>query len=138
MGNFLNNPILGDRSYDLTWRIKGRTVQYDYKGKKFVFVGGTAGIGRAMAKLAASKGADVTVIGRTFKDEGIPNIKFIYADLSSLKEAARVADKIPGESLDALVMTTGFLMGVFLIRFLIFFYYRYSPYSLTANYFRRA
>jgi NAD(P)-dependent dehydrogenase (short-subunit alcohol dehydrogenase family) len=36
-------------------------------GKKMLVVGGTAGIGRAIALLAAAKGATVTVVGRKFQ-----------------------------------------------------------------------
>ena len=79
----------------------------DLTGKRIAVVGGTNGLGRAIAKAAASRGADVTVIGQTFRDAA--PIKFIQADLSLLKEAARVASLLPAESLDAVVFTTGII-----------------------------
>ena len=54
-------------------------------------VGGTDGLGRAIAALSASRGAKVIVVGRTFRDNGVPNIQFMKADLSKTSEAARVA-----------------------------------------------
>jgi NAD(P)-dependent dehydrogenase (short-subunit alcohol dehydrogenase family) len=62
----------------------------DLGGKRVVVVGGTDGLGRAVARLAAARGADVTVVGRTFRDAGDSRIKFMKADLSLMREAARV------------------------------------------------
>lgn len=104
MGNFING--VADNSWKWTRPSNEDSL---YVGKKYFFVGGTDGIGRALAKLAASKGADVTVIGRTFRDEGIENISFIRADLSSMGEAVNVAKKIPADKVDAIVLTCGIL-----------------------------
>jgi len=40
------------------------------EGKSVVVVGGTSGVGRALALQLAKKGAKVTVVGRTFKVRG--------------------------------------------------------------------
>jgi NAD(P)-dependent dehydrogenase (short-subunit alcohol dehydrogenase family) len=79
------------------------------RGKKVAIVGGTGGIGRAIARFFASRGADVTVVGRTFRDDGIGGITFLSADLSLLSEARRVARELPAEVLDLLVLTTGIM-----------------------------
>jgi NAD(P)-dependent dehydrogenase (short-subunit alcohol dehydrogenase family) len=39
----------------------------DLKSKTVAVIGGTSGVGRALALCAASKGAAVTVVGRSFK-----------------------------------------------------------------------
>ena len=64
-------------------------------GQKVVVVGGTSGIGRSLALLAAKNGAQVTVIGRTMRDQTGPNLVFVKADLSSMKEARSVAQSLP-------------------------------------------
>ncbi|CAE8675354.1 unnamed protein product, partial [Polarella glacialis] len=71
-------------------------------------VGGTSGIGAAFAKEMASKGADVIVMGRTFRDEG-PRLTFIKADLSSVESMKAAAAELPAEDLDMLIFTNGIL-----------------------------
>jgi hypothetical protein len=44
----------------------------------------------------------VLVVGRTFRDAGVANIRFEKADLSSMKEAARIGRELP-PTLDVLV-----------------------------------
>jgi NAD(P)-dependent dehydrogenase (short-subunit alcohol dehydrogenase family) len=77
-------------------------------GKRLAVVGGTDGLGRAIARLAAARGAQVLVVGRTFRDEGTPGLAFMRADLSSMREAARVGRKLDA-SLDAVVLTVGII-----------------------------
>lgn len=80
----------------------------DLAGKRVAVVGGTDGLGRAIARLAAARGADVLVIGRTFRDEGAARTTFARADLSSMREAARVGELIdPGT--DIVVLTAGIM-----------------------------
>lgn len=76
-------------------------------GWKVAVVGGTGGLGRELSKVLAERGASVTVIGRTFRDAGVPRLEFVRADLSLLSEAERVAKALPAEQLDLLVFTTG-------------------------------
>jgi NAD(P)-dependent dehydrogenase (short-subunit alcohol dehydrogenase family) len=80
----------------------------DLTGKRVAVVGGTDGLGRAIARLAASRGARVVVVGRTFRDEGAPNLSFLKADLSSMAEAARIGRELPAD-LDVVVLTTGIM-----------------------------
>ena len=80
----------------------------DLSGKSLAIVGGTDGLGRAIARLAASRGARVLVVGRTFRDEGTPNISFMKADLSSMREAARVGRELD-TALDAVLFTVGIM-----------------------------
>ncbi|MEL6182131.1 MAG: SDR family NAD(P)-dependent oxidoreductase [Myxococcota bacterium] len=79
------------------------------KGQRAAIVGGTGGLGRAMARWLAAQGAIVTVVGRTFRDGDIDGIDFIQADLSTVAEQRRVAAELPAEDLDLLIFTTGIL-----------------------------
>lgn len=70
-------------------------------------VGGTGGLGRAIAQLLAKHGAKVTVVGRTFKDQGIENIDFIKADLSSMNATRELAASLDVSKNDIILFTTG-------------------------------
>ena len=77
-------------------------------GKRVAVVGGTGGLGQALAKQMAGLGATVTVVGQTFRDAGVPNLKFERADLSSMAEAVRIGKLLPAD-LDVVVLTTGII-----------------------------
>jgi NAD(P)-dependent dehydrogenase (short-subunit alcohol dehydrogenase family) len=102
--------ISGTRRKDFNWQ-RTPLAQAVLNGKKAAVVGGTDGIGRAIARILAAKGAEVTVVGRTFRDKGTERISFLQADLSLMKEARRVARELPAETLDVLVLTTGIFAG---------------------------
>jgi NAD(P)-dependent dehydrogenase (short-subunit alcohol dehydrogenase family) len=76
-------------------------------GKRVAIIGGTGGIGRGLSRYLASQGADVEVVGQTFRDADVPGIKFVKADLSLMREARRVAALLEAGSLDLLIFTTG-------------------------------
>ncbi|MBC7790728.1 MAG: SDR family NAD(P)-dependent oxidoreductase [Anaerolineae bacterium] len=100
----------GSRRRDFDWR-RAPLSQDAFEGKRIAVIGGTSGIGRAFAHAIAAKGAEVTVVGRTFLDQGVGRIRFIKADLALLKQARHVAQELPAETLDALILTTGILAG---------------------------
>ena len=77
------------------------------KGLKVIVVGGTGGIGRAISRFMASLGAQVVVVGQTFRDIDTPEIRFIKADLSLMSEAKRVAPQLGAESANLVIFTTG-------------------------------
>lgn len=79
----------------------------ELSGKRIAVVGGTGGLGRALARLLAARGAAVTVVGQTFRDEGTEGLSFLKADLNLMSEARRVARALPAETLDAVLLTTG-------------------------------
>ncbi|MDI3285622.1 SDR family NAD(P)-dependent oxidoreductase [Polyangium sp. 15x6] len=94
------------RNKNIAWnRVEPSSL--DLEKTKVVIVGGTGGIGRALGRFMASRGASVTVVGQTFRDAGVPGIAFIQADLSLMREAERVAKALPAEQLDLVVFTTG-------------------------------
>jgi len=80
-------------------------------GKRFCVVGGTAGIGQSLARLAALKGSEVTVVGRTFRDAGVKNISFVQADLNLMSKAASTAVALPAETFDYIAFTNGIVPG---------------------------
>jgi NAD(P)-dependent dehydrogenase (short-subunit alcohol dehydrogenase family) len=82
-------------------------------GKKVVIVGGTDGLGRAIAQAAAARGAKVTVAGRTFRDAGVAGIDFVRADLATVREAAALGAALAGRAgdIDVLIFTTGIIPG---------------------------
>lgn len=98
----------GIRRKDIQWKREPLTLN-SLSGKKVAIIGGTNGIGRALALEMASKGADVLVIGRTFRDSGNPRLSFLQADLTQMKDARRVAQVLPAETLDMLIFTTGIM-----------------------------
>ncbi|MBN2318968.1 MAG: SDR family NAD(P)-dependent oxidoreductase [Acidobacteria bacterium] len=95
---------------DLKW-IRQPLAQDALKGLKAAAIGGTNGIGRALVRQLVGKGAEVLVIGRTFRDKGLPGLSFIQADLSKMKEARKIAQQLPAEMLDMLIMTQGIMAG---------------------------
>jgi NAD(P)-dependent dehydrogenase (short-subunit alcohol dehydrogenase family) len=94
------------KNQNITWR-RVDVSTLDLTGWKVAVVGGTGGLGRAISKSLASRGASVTVVGQTNRDQGVAGIDFLKADLSSMREASRVAKELPAERLDLVVFTTG-------------------------------
>lgn len=76
---------------------------------KVLVVGGTSGLGRAISKVLASAGAEVTVVGRTFRDEGVKNIKFIKGDLATIEASKEVIKTVDASSFDIALFTTGII-----------------------------
>lgn len=77
----------------------------DLHGKNVTVIGGTGGLGRAIAQSAAAKGAAVTVVGRTFRDKGVANMSFVPADFTTMASAAEVGRKL-GKA-DVIVLSHG-------------------------------
>lgn len=80
-------------------------------GRRVAVVGGTGGLGQAIARLLAAQGGKVTVVGQTFRDAGTAGLDFLKADLSSMAEAARVGQQLAAEPYDTFVLTTGIFAG---------------------------
>jgi NAD(P)-dependent dehydrogenase (short-subunit alcohol dehydrogenase family) len=79
----------------------------DLSSKRLLIIGGTNGLGRAIAQQALARGADVTVVGRTLRDNKSARLTFVEADLSSMKEAARLGVELPVELFDVALLTAG-------------------------------
>jgi NAD(P)-dependent dehydrogenase (short-subunit alcohol dehydrogenase family) len=83
-------------------------------GKTVLVTGGTSGIGEAIARAYATKGADVVITGRNeargrrISDsltKGRARVRFIRADLENLEEVQRLATEI--DRVDVLVNDAG-------------------------------
>ena len=72
------------RDRNLTWR-PADSSSLNLDRLNVAIVGGTGGIGRALSRFMASRGAHVLVAGQTFRDAGLPRIEFIKADLSLMR-----------------------------------------------------
>ena len=83
----------------------------DLGGMSAAVIGGTGGIGRAVARTLNARGAAVTVVGRTFREDGTSGIDFICANLGSMAEAKRVGRELPAEKLDLMLLSTGTMPG---------------------------
>ena len=95
---------------NLTWKPVA-PKSFDLSGKRVVVVGGTGGIGRALSRFMAARGAQVTIVGRTFREVDTPRISFMKADLELMSEALRIGQNLPAEELDLVVFTTGIMPG---------------------------
>jgi NAD(P)-dependent dehydrogenase (short-subunit alcohol dehydrogenase family) len=93
---------------DKSWvRHRAESSSLDLSGTKVSVIGGTGGLGRALSRLLASRGSSVIAVGQTFRDSDMPRIQFLKADLSLMREAKRVGEALPAETLDIVVFTTG-------------------------------
>lgn len=72
-----------------------------------LIIGGTGGLGQAISQKLAAGGANVTVVGQTFRDQDTPNISFVKADLSSIKNAREIASKLDVSNTDVVLFTAG-------------------------------
>lgn len=102
--------LYGTPRKDLTWQ-RVPVGELDLTSRHFVVVGGTGGIGRAIAQTLVARGADVTVCGRTFRDEGVEHLSFIAADLTLMTSAEALAAALPVENIDTVIFTNGILSG---------------------------
>src|SRR5258708_36508711 len=80
--------------------------QLDLSSKRLAVVGGTNGLGRAIAAQALARGAEVTGVGRTFRDAPADRLRFVAADLASMSEAVRGGRELPAEAFDVVAFTT--------------------------------
>jgi NAD(P)-dependent dehydrogenase (short-subunit alcohol dehydrogenase family) len=94
------------RDESLVWA-RHPAATLDLSEKNVAVVGGTDGLGRALPRLMAARGAHVTVVGRTFRDEGTAGIEFMKADLSRMSEGRRIGRALAAETLHVVVLTTG-------------------------------
>ncbi len=95
---------------DFQWR-RNDVPHNALVGQKIAIIGGTNGIGRALALALALRGAEIVISGRTFRDQDVPHLRFMQADLTCMKDALQLAKSIPAETLDMVIFTTGILAG---------------------------
>jgi hypothetical protein len=68
---------------------------------------GTGGLGRALSRLMAARGAQVTIVGRTFREGDTPGIHFRRADLDLMSEALKPSRRLDRLSYSYLEKTCG-------------------------------
>jgi NAD(P)-dependent dehydrogenase (short-subunit alcohol dehydrogenase family) len=103
-----------------TWRSESHTLS----GRSALILGGTDGIGKAVAMELAGRGAQVTIVGsqtakglaaerevREITDNS--DVQFFQADLGLMRETGRLADRIMAErdALHYLVHSAGIVRG---------------------------
>lgn len=81
--------------------------ELDLSDRRLTVVGGTNGLGRAVARQALARGAQVTVVGRTFREEPASGLTFVRADLSRMSEAVALGRELPVETADVVLFTSG-------------------------------
>ncbi len=101
-----NAPKKGVPDLSVTLR-RTPIERLDLSSKRLAVIGGTGGLGRAIAQQALARGAEVTVVGRTFRDSKAARLTFVEADLSSMSEAVRLGLEFPAELFDIALFTTG-------------------------------
>lgn len=78
--------------------------------RKVLIIGGTKGIGYALAKQLTQENDVVTIVGRSTPADLPKNIFMVSADLSSMKESkALVTDKLKGSAFDVVVFSNGII-----------------------------
>ena len=86
---------------------------FDFSTIKALIVGGTGGLGRAIATNLHEKGADVTVVGQSFRDTEDSKLHFIKADLSIVKNCEKVASDLNKDGLTNQFTHFIFTTGIF-------------------------
>lgn len=106
MAYFLRKMIRGKV---IEGAIKPQKANNNLHGKNAVVIGGTSGLGRAIADELVKNGARVTVVGRT--DPKAALLSFIQADLSTVRAQRDLAEMLSrdGDQIDLLVFTQGIL-----------------------------
>jgi len=77
--------------------------------RHLLIIGGTAGIGKALAVACLKRGAAVTIVGRRAPGPELSAAKYISKDLALMKNAAALADEVDVGAIDTIVFTNGIL-----------------------------
>lgn len=77
--------------------------------KNILIVGGTAGIGKALAISCLKRNANVTIVGRRAPDDTLSKATFFKKDLSLMVNAHSLADDIDLKKIDIVVFTNGII-----------------------------
>lgn len=96
------------------------TLDFDFRGQRWVVSGATGGIGRAIARSAAAAGADVVALGRdhgrlqALESEGAGRIHGFSVDLASVAATRACASALArGGRVDVLVNNVGLMLHEF-------------------------
>lgn len=81
----------------------------DFTGKQALVTGGTKGMGAAIVRALADRGAAVIATARSLPPDPVPNVRYVQADVATADGAAQVADTVAREfgHVDFLVNNVG-------------------------------
>jgi NAD(P)-dependent dehydrogenase (short-subunit alcohol dehydrogenase family) len=98
-------------------KIRSLNSQLQHQGKTALVVGGTAGIGKGIARRLSKAGFDVTIAGRNeeaakqvvqeLNEFRQGNHRYIICDAQYVKTGLQFAEKLNQDKLDVLVLTQG-------------------------------
>ena len=82
---------------------------YSFEGKQALVTGGTKGMGEAIVRALAARGATVIAPARNQPHAPVPSVRYLEADLASAEGARRLVDTVHAEfgQLDLLVNNVG-------------------------------
>lgn len=82
---------------------------YDFDGKRALVTGGTKGMGEAIVRALAARGATVIAPARKLPEDPVASVRYVEADLASVDGVRRLVDTVQGEfgHLDLLVNNVG-------------------------------
>lgn len=103
------NTLAADRASHEADPVSDSSGLFDVKGKVVLVTGGSRGLGLAISRGFAERGARVAIVSRTAPQRDDPNLHFFPADLLGDEEcaglAAKVSEKLGG--LDVLIHSAG-------------------------------
>lgn len=82
---------------------------YAFEGKWALVTGGTKGMGEAIVRTLAARGATVIAPARKLPEDPVASVRYVEADLASVDGVRRLVDTVQGEfgHLDLLVNNVG-------------------------------
>lgn len=82
---------------------------YAFEGKRALVTGGTKGMGEAIVRALAARGATVIAPARKQPEDPVASVRYVEADLASVDGVRRLVDTVQGEfgHLDLLVNNVG-------------------------------
>jgi len=102
----MNGTVRTDISFATVSDAEKQTA---FANKRVAIVGGTAGIGLAIANALAQRGAQVTIVGRSAPKEIGTGISHIAADVATLQGVVELVPKLDAAALDYLLFTVGII-----------------------------
>lgn len=90
-------------------KVDKETINKKLDKKNILIIGGTAGIGKALAQSLIKRNANVTVVGR--RNPELEKAKFVPLDLSLQKNAVTLPDLIDFSIFDIVVFSNGIIAG---------------------------
>ncbi|KAJ3334946.1 hypothetical protein HDU91_002441 [Kappamyces sp. JEL0680] len=110
-GEAAENQLLNLPQMEKIERLSESEIAARLATKSILIIGGTAGIGRALAISCLDRKAAVTVVGRRQPDEALKNAAFVQKDLGLVRNAVDLAAQVDLKKYDTVVFTNGIFAG---------------------------